>query len=667
MRQAPIHRNILHALALSLLLAMSAPAGVGADGTPDRCVALRQPSGGLRHPAGAVTRMEYAVLLAKAFGGRPSDYLRVPHERWACLVCLTREQALFLLCDKAMDGLHDVVTDMDALSPYRDRDEISDWAKGATAYAIQTGIFAPEGDRIHPKRPVAEAEVSEWVKEARYPLYTFLTTNDFHGRIETGKLAGGLPVGGAAYNMAYIGDLEASNPLGTLLLDGGDIMQGPPVSNLLRGESTIDVYNHMGYRAAVAGNHEFDWGLAVLRERVAQAQFPVLLANVFDAGADTRPGWMTPSTTLTVKGQQVGIVGVISQDTPHIVMAGNVAGLDFRAPGPVVVQMAARMRAAGADLVVVLAHMPEVSGGAAGGELAEVAVPGVDLVVAGHSHAGFTGQINGIPVIEQYSSGMAIGVSELRYDRLSRRVASSDLQVVVTYDENVAPDAGIAALVAGYQAEVAPLIDEVEASTLGPIGRGANEAGESPLGTLVADAQRWRGGTQIAFTNPGGGIPASIEYQDYPHDITYGDFLDVQPYDNKLVTMTMTGGQIRALLEQQFPPTQPANRVLPVSGIRYSFDLALPAGSRVTALTLSDGAPIGDDTTSYTVTVNEYLATGGDRFSAFLGGADISYLDTSDLEALVGYVQSRFGVPPSHTAIDPAVYPTIEGRITRSP
>jgi 5'-nucleotidase len=449
-----------------------------------------------------------------------------------------------------------------------------------------------------------------------------------------------------------------------LLFDAGDIMQGTPISNLMQGASVIDVYNHMGYQAATIGNHEFDWGQDVLRERIAQADFPFVLANAFIEGTNKRPKWTIPFTKFTVKGQQVGVIGVTSQYTQDIVMAGNLDGLDLRPVGPIVKQLAAKLRDQGVDVVVVLAHMPDVYGGVVSLEMLDVAQPGVDLILSGHSHSGYTGKINDIPIIQQYSSGTAIGVSDLRYDRLNRKIARSNLQVVTTYNEGVTPDAGIAALVAKYQAEIAPIVTAVKASTLGIISRGPDRyTMEVPMGDLIADAQAWRGGTQIAFMNPGG-IRADIVYASYPHDITYGDFLTVQPFDNKLVTMTLTGAQIYALLEQQFPPAQTSMRLLQVSGIKYSFNTALPVGARITSLTLTDGTPILPDATPYTVACNEFIATGGDGFSTFLGGTNVTRIGVSDLDALIEYVEHRFGVYPSHTPIDPAVYPTIEGRIT---
>jgi 5'-nucleotidase len=164
--------------------------------------------------------------------------------------------------------------------------------------------------------------------------------------------------------------------------------------------------------------------------------------------------------------------------------------------------------------------------------------------------------------------------------------------------------------------------------------------------------------------NPGG-IRADIAYATYPHDVTYGDFLTVQPFDNKLVTMTLTGANIYSLLEQQFTPTQTSTKILLVSGITYKYNLALAAGSRILDLKLADGTPIANDATTYTVTMNEYLATGGDRFSTFLSGTNVVRIGVSDLDALIEYVGFRFGIPPANTPIDPSVYPTIEGRIIK--
>jgi 2',3'-cyclic-nucleotide 2'-phosphodiesterase (5'-nucleotidase family) len=468
--------------------------------------------------------------------------------------------------------------------------------------------------------------------------------------------------------MVYINKYKALNPYGTLLMDGGDMMQGTPISNLLWGESVIDVYNHMGYVASVTGNHEFDWGLTRLQERMAQAEFPILAANIFNEGTDTRPTWAVPTATFEVKGQKIGVIGVTSKDTPGIVMAGNTAGLEFREAGPIVTELVAQLRADGADIIVVLAHMPDVYSGVVSQEIVGVAVPGVDLIISGHSHSNYSGIINNIPIIQQYSSGTAIGVSNLSYDRYLGKVVNAKLEVVTTFNAGVTPDAGIAALVAGYLAEIGPTVNKVIASTTGPILRGGNDRyiKEVPMGDFIADAQRWKGGTQIAFMNPGG-IRNDIVFASYPHNVTWTDFFNVQPFDNKLVTMTLTGSQLYAVLEQQFSPPQSSMKLLQESGLIYTFKLSNAVGSRITSLTLTDGTPILKDSTLYTVTLNEFIATGGDGFSAFLGGTNVIRIGVSDLDAMIEFVQSKYGVPGSagYVSIDPKIYP--DGRITQIP
>ncbi len=611
--------------------------------------------------ANPITLSDNADLLWTAFDSDRDNYMEFSGVNGVPGKSLNRGEFFYLLGGKAMADLQDIVIDRSVLKGYKDVNRVLGWEKDALAYVIQAGIFLPMDNKILPTQVVTNAEALAWVREARYPLFTFLSTNDFHGQLETGKLVSGKLVGGSAFDMTYINDYKAMNPVGTLLMDAGDMMQGTPISNWLWGASVIDVYNHMGYQAAVVGNHEFDWGLGVLQERMAQADFPILAANIFNEGTDTRPDWAVPTLMFTVKGQQIGVIGVTSKDTPSIVMAGNTAGLEFREVGPIVSGLAAELRAEGADIVVVLAHMPDVYGGKVTGEMVGVAVPGIDLIISGHSHSGYSGKVNGIPIIQQYSSGTAIGVSDLRYDRLFRNIATSNLQVVTTYNEGVTPDAVIAAIVAGYQAQIAPIMNQVKASTLGSISRGPDRyTMEVPMGDLIADAQRWKGGTQIAFMNPGG-IRADIAYATYPHDITFGDLFTVQPFDNKLVTMTLTGSQIYALLEQQFKPPQSSMKLLQESGIKYNFDLSLPVGSRISSLTLTDGTPILPNATPYTITCNEFIATGGDNFSVFLGGTNVTRIGVSDLDALVDYIQFIYGTPPTNTPIDPTIYP--DGRI----
>jgi 2',3'-cyclic-nucleotide 2'-phosphodiesterase (5'-nucleotidase family) len=195
-----------------------------------------------------------------------------------------------------------------------------------------------ENWRLLPAEAAAAALAEQREREVRAPAaeagrtrLRVLTTNDFHGRLEssTPSWAEGRPVGGAATLAAYFRAEREGFGGPTIILDGGDVMQGTPVSNLTRGRSTIDYYNAVGYGGAAIGNHEFDWSPAVLRERIAQARFPWLAANILVAGSDTTPSWVRDTAYVDVDGVRVGLVGLITEETGSKTMAAYVAGLEF--------------------------------------------------------------------------------------------------------------------------------------------------------------------------------------------------------------------------------------------------------------------------------------------------------------------------------------------------
>jgi 2',3'-cyclic-nucleotide 2'-phosphodiesterase/3'-nucleotidase len=546
----------------------------------------------------------------------------------------------------------------------------NDFTKPSSAFlsdfkAGKTYFLTSSGPTTSSEPVVTNSSALDFISDCRYPLLTVLSTNDFHGQLEPKTVSGTL-AGGAAYNMTYINQYKAQNPKGTILVDDGDIMQGTPISNLTKGASVIDVFNHMGYVASSFGNHEFDWGQSVLQDRVAQAQFSWLSCNIFKAGTNERPSWIKPYTIIQAKGLKIGLIGATTLETPSIVMAGNLAGLEFRDPAPIINQLAQQLRASGVNVIIVLAHMggtQDATTKVITGEVATLAqnLTGVDYIVSGHSHTNIAGTANFIPITQAYSSGTALGVAKLRVDRLNNKLFSYDLSVITTYNAGITPDPEIAALVQYYKDAIAPIVNQVLGTITGPITRTQNTAGESALGNLIADSQRWKTGTQIAFMNPGG-IRADLVGTSYPKNVTWGDLYTIQPFDNELVTMELTGAQIAALLEQQWPPTQTATRTLQISGIKYSYKPTNPPGSRIVSLTLEDGTPI-DPATKYTVVCNEFIATGGDKFTVFLQGTNVQRTAIRDLTAFIDYILWKFGTPPANTPITAA----IEGRITIAP
>jgi 5'-nucleotidase len=291
----------------------------------------------------------------------------------------------------------------------------------------------------------------------------------------------------------------------------------------------------------------------------------------------------------------------------------------------------------------------------------------VDVVVAGHSHSKLDNCVDDSDgavrdaasggcgkdklVVEAFSAGTAYDYVQMNINRRTEDVAGASAEVVTTYQDEVTPDEKTAAIVAEYKAEISPISERVVATASEKVSRDPADttpAGESPLGDLIADAQREFAAADFAFMNPGG-IRANIE----AGPVTYGELFAVQPFDNQVVSMDLTGDQIYALLEQQFPPNQASTRILQVSGLKYTYNESLAPGQRITSLTTTSGTAI-DRGTTYKVAVNSFIAAGGDSFTVLKQGQNVQTIG-SDLDALEAFIddEATFDAP------DPATNPRI--------
>lgn len=462
-----------------------------------------------------------------------------------------------------------------------------------------------------------------------------LMTNDFHGRLEPERpsWAGGRDVGGAAALAAYFAHERAGYGGPVLLLDGGDVMQGTPISNLTQGRSTVEFFNLARYGGAALGNHEFDWGQQVLRDRIEQAEFEWLSANTVVAGSDTTPSWIRPTAVVTVGDVRVALLGLTTQETPGATRADNVAGLAFLDGAETMNRYVPQLRRE-ADFVIVVAHAGGVCEDAVRNchdEIVEWAgrtTERPDLIVAGHTHQVVRTVINGIAIIESGSYSTRYGVVDLE------RVRPDSVSVWIrgtpaTYADLVRPDTVVAAMVARYAREIAPQVNRPVARTAEPIPRGA---GEHPMGRLIADAQRWAAKAQIAIMN-NGGVRAALD----SGTVTWGDAYEVHPFGNMLVRLQLTGAQVREALETGLAGRAPG---LQVSGIVADYDPAAAPGSRLRAVQLADGTPLRDDAV-YSVVVNDFLATGqGDGYTVFGEALQRENTGIPDLDALIDYLQS---------------------------
>jgi 2',3'-cyclic-nucleotide 2'-phosphodiesterase (5'-nucleotidase family) len=415
------------------------------------------------------------------------------------------------------------------------------------------------------------------------------------------------------------------------LLDGGDMFQGTPASNLAYGRPVVDYYNRMGYAAAALGNHEFDWGTDSLRARMRQAKYGIFGANVrYTDGRDVE--WIRNDTIVTRGATRIGIIGLSTVSTPTSTRAANVVGLRFDDPAPIVDSIGPVLRKRGADFIVVIAH----AGGNCGrdgatecsGEifnLAQKLTTKVDAIVSGHSHTLINTDVKGIPIVQARSAGRAIDVLDLPLGNARIPVRHEVREIAV---DTLQPVPAIDSIVRSAVARVAPLVNRHVATI--PV-KLARDGHQYPLGNLVADAQRWAGKGDVAIMNNGG-----IRTELRAGDATYGSLFEIQPFGNVLYSLTMTGSQLRGLLEAMLGKNAVDDHV---SGLTIKFDPAKPKGSRIVSVTMGDGTPLSD-TKAYNVIVNDFLASGGEGYNAG-GRASVSKpLNIVDLDALVDYLKT---------------------------
>ena len=509
-----------------------------------------------------------------------------------------------------------------------------------------------------------------------------ITFNDFHGTIKAGEGSSSNP--GVARFATRIKELKAANPLHAVVSAGDMIGASPLTSALFKDEPTIEAMNRIGIDFNAVGNHEFDEGkdeLLRLQQggnhptdiysgqglppdlrngSFAGARFRFLAANVAEASSGR-----TLFPAYGVKdflGNKVAFIGMTLEGTPTIVSPSGVAGLNFADEADTVNALIPQLRARGIRSVVVLIH----EGGIATGGL--TGCPGisgpivdivnrldaeVDLVVSGHTHQAYSCLIankQGQPVRVTSSGQYArnLGDIDLTIDTRSKDVAAVSASILTT-GTSTAEDPALTDLVAHYDNLAAVPKARVIGTITATITRTANAAGESALGDVIADAQldatddAGTGQAVVAFMNPGG-IRADLPFNPPNGEVTYGDAFTVQPFGNSLVTMTLSGAQIKTLLETQFAGCNGQggfNRILQVSvGFSYAYTQGNACNARVTAMSLNGTAlnPAG----SYRVTVNSFLADGGDAFGVLVQGSD-RLGGAVDLDAFEAYLLANPG------------------------
>jgi 5'-nucleotidase len=526
--------------------------------------------------------------------------------------------------------------------------------------------------------------------------------NDFHGALEPpgqsafipdgrGAMVG-VPAGGAAWLASAVDSVRAQYAH-TLTVSAGDLIGASQVASALYlDEPAIGVMNRIGLEFNAVGNHEFDRGRdELLRmqnggcarhtarkpcqlERFAGAKLQFLSASTLtEDGATLFPASGIKRFGRGARQVSVGVIGLTLKGTPDLVSREGIAGLTFTDEADAINRAVPGLKAQGADAIVVLIHQGGRTDPASGpdgcdgltGDIMPIAArldPAVDVVVSGHTHWAYVCDYAAIdparPLLLTSAGVYGSHVTDiaLTIDPVTNRVISKGARNVVVQSRpytasrgpvansdlvpRFQPRADVSAYVARYVEAAKALAERPVGSLAGPAARRAigDVDHGGPLGNLIADAQAAATGAQVAFMNPFGIRAPLTPAPD--GSVTFGMIHAAQPFGNQLVTMTMTGADLKAVLEQGFADSGPEQFLTPSAGFAYRIDRAAAPGARVSGITL-DGRPI-DMAARYRVTVSDFLAAGGDGFSVFARQGD-RVRGMTDIEALEAWLKA---VPP---------------------
>lgn len=501
--------------------------------------------------------------------------------------------------------------------------------------------------------------------------------NDLHGNLQppdgsNGKV-GEYTAGGAAFLAAHLTQLKTAYPDSAIVSAGDNVGASPLISALFHDEPTIDFLNQIGTAASSVGNHEFDHGVQELRrlqqggcaldgcspgEPFTGAAFPYLAANVTDGNGQLPPS-LKPWTMLDIAGHKIGVVGVVTPDTVHIVMPEGIRGYTFGDEPDAINKYVPEMKAAGAETIVALIHdggaqhppkgTPLDYNGCAGidpsvTDLAARTDSAVRVLFTAHSHQAYNCTIDGKVVTQGASYGRLITDVTLRFH--DGTVDAKAVNRVVTPD--ITADPAAARLVDFYAAQVKPRAERVIGTATGPLPNAQSPGGDSPMGDVIADSMLAAMAPQqavAAFMNPGGvraGLAAG--------PITYEQAYTAEPFGNQVVALQLTGQQVLSLLEQQWDNVSKPG-VLSVAGITYAYDGGAPKGHKVIGDSVRIGGQPLNPVALYRVATNNFLASGGDGFTVFTQGRD-TLVGPIDLDALESYLKAQGSVQPPGARVE---------------
>ncbi len=520
-------------------------------------------------------------------------------------------------------------------------------------------------------------------RPGRLKEITILNVSDFHGQIvplseASDSFGPSFGIGGAAFLKPWFDVFRAEARGGSITVAGGDSVGAtPPISSFFGDTPTIELMNLMGFDADGLGNHNFDRGVAYLRDvLIPLARFPYLSANL----VGPKPPWLASKVFDTFDGGKLGVIGFSNLDIPLLTAPGSLGPFSLVDPVAAVNTEAARLRSKGVGTIIAIGHL-----GATGGSLASPTGPlvdfasgltNVDAVLGDHTNQQALATVaNGTLVTENLSKGSRFTRIRLVIDPSTKTVVYKTADFHKPWNIGRTPDPAIQARIDALNAQLSPILGTLIGNSTVVIpradacGRSDGRLCESKVGNVVTDAMRTTYGTDFAITNSGGlradlTCPTTDNPSDFcpaftppPYPISRGQVLGVLPFGNIVVTGMVNGAELKTMLENGVSSMPAANGRFPqVSGLCFTYNVSAPAGSRVTGAVrqATDGSCTGaavdlTAASTYRIAENDFMASGGDGYPVFT--SRVTSRDIMD-QVLADYV----------TASTP-ISPAIQGRI----
>lgn len=443
----------------------------------------------------------------------------------------------------------------------------------------------------------------EDVEEAA-TVVSLASVNDFHGAV----FESGLNPGVAKF-ATVVRNFTSTNK-NPFFLGSGDLYQGSAISNLTHGKIMNDVFKELGMVYSAIGNHEFDWGIDKIPTFMEDGGFTFLAANIVYLDG-SRPSWAQPTAMLEVEDIKVGIIGLTTPDTKYQTVPQNVANLEFLDPVETARKYEQELYEQGADSVIVLSHLGSAPEGATNyhleAEALAEALPTLDGIFSAHHHLTVNKVVNTVPILQGSHNGRALSKLTLVFDSDGDLISNfGDIEDISAQIDRLIPDPVVSQIIEDYQSQFEGILNEKIASTPNRYSHNTNQHPVSDMGQLTAKIMSEIGNTDIAIIN-GGGIRNGL----YPGDITIGNMYDIFPFDNTLVTLDLTGAELKQVIEHGLPPCD--FRPGQFYGIHVYYEYDQEGQSIITNMFLLDGTEI-EMTETYRISTLDFLVTGGDRY-----------------------------------------------------